>query len=703
MVRIKLLFLLIPVFLLCTVTGVTAGKDDSRWIPYAASKEPPLDTNPGSSRVSPNLRAVLNKMKVRGITRQTARQLEASTLSNPLVRVNDEGKIQTYLHVHALGAQEKALLETYGIDIEIVNEEFGLVQAWVPFEKIDDVTMLPFIKRITPPSYGTTRVGSVNTEGDAILRAAELRALGVDGSGIRVGVISDGANDRADSETTGDLPANITVYGTCDPLVTNTTCNEGTAMLEIVHDLAPGAELGFCAAFTTVAMAQCVADLADPTKFGADIIVDDLGFFGEPYFEDGLVAKAVAGVVAGGVFYTSAAGNDALTHYQGLYVDFGDGSHEISPGDNLFTVSGSAVTVFLQWSNLFGSSGDDYNLCLAGETAGECATFNTTQSGAQDPIEWRVQDCTAGCDFQVRLISGNPQTLELFFLFDSPLGTLAPTDQVAADSIFGHPAVPGALAAAAVDQQFPNTIESFSSIGPSTIRFPALETRQTPSVTATDGVSVTGAGGFPSTFFGTSASAPHVAGVAALIMSGSFTAGQTALALESRAVDLGDPGWDTTFGAGRIDAVEAYLLLNDLLREIQIELDVDDGGGGGCFIATAAYGSPMEPHVELLREFRDRYLLHSSVGKSLVSLYYKYSPPVADFVSRNESLRAMVRWSLLPLVGVSWVAIEFGLGPTIACMLLLLILVGCATPYVLRKIRQQRQRRKQVLSSELER
>ncbi|MGD8370451.1 MAG: S8 family serine peptidase [Syntrophobacterales bacterium] len=693
MARIKLLFLLIPVFLLCAVPDATAEKDDSRWIPYAASNKTYHDTNPGSSRVSPNLRAMMNKMRARGITRETARQFEAPALSNSLVRVNDEGKIQTYLHVHSLGAQEKALLETYGIVIEIVNEEFGLVQAWVPFDRIDEVVTLPFVKRITPPSYGTTRVGSVTTEGDAILRAAELRALGVDGSGIRVGVISDGANDRADSATTGDLPANITVYGNCDPLVTNTTCNEGTAMLEIVHDLAPGAELGFCCGLeSTLAMIACVDDLADPTKFGADIIVDDLGFFDEPYFEDGPVAQTVADVVASGVFYTSAAGNDALTHYQGDYVDSLDtlGSHEISPGNNVFNVTaGSNVTVILQWSNRFGQSGDDFDLCLASEGAGSCA-LNSQQDGDDLPFEAKTNlDCSGpgGCELQVRFIGGNSnQTLELFVLN----GDLDVNDQVAADSIFGHPAVPGALAAAAISAGDPGNddIEPFSSLGPSTIIFPLQETRQTPAISAIDGVSVTGAGGFPSTFFGTSASAPHVAGVAALLMSGSFSATQTSFALQSSAVDLGDPGWDTTFGQGRVDAVNAYLTLDDLLQQIQIELDVDDGGGGGgCFIATAAYGSPMEPHVELLREFRDRFLLTNSVGKSLVSRYYQYSPPVADFVSGNESLRAVVRWSLLPIVGLSWVAIEFGPAPTIALMLLLLILVGCATPYVLRKIR----------------
>ena len=75
------------------------------------------------------------------------------------------------------------------------------------------------------------------------------------------------------------------------------------------------------------------------------------------------------------------------------------------------------------------------------------------------------------------------------------------------------------------------------------------------------------------------------------------------------------------------------------------------GGGGGCFIATAAYGSPMEPHVTLLREFRDRFLVTHYVGKTFIHLYNTVSPPVADFIANHDTIRFMVRWSLLPLVG----------------------------------------------------
>ena len=77
------------------------------------------------------------------------------------------------------------------------------------------------------------------------------------------------------------------------------------------------------------------------------------------------------------------------------------------------------------------------------------------------------------------------------------------------------------------------------------------------------------------------------------------------------------------------------------------------GGGGGCFIATAAYGTPMSEEVRYLRAFRDQYLLTNKPGRWLVELYYRWSPPLADYIRAHDGLRAVVRWILTPWVDLS--------------------------------------------------
>jgi hypothetical protein len=102
-------------------------------------------------------------MEAQGMSRQNARDRNAASLSNPLVKVNEEGSIQTYIHVDTFGAEEKALLEKYEAVIEITNEKLGIVQAWIPFDRINEVAQLSFVKRITPPGYGMPQTGKVKT------------------------------------------------------------------------------------------------------------------------------------------------------------------------------------------------------------------------------------------------------------------------------------------------------------------------------------------------------------------------------------------------------------------------------------------------------------------------------------------------------------------------------------------------------------
>ena len=109
--------------------------------------------------------------------------------------------------------------------------------------------------------------------------------------------------------------------------------------------------------------------------------------------------------------------------------------------------------------------------------------------------------------------------------------------------------------------------------------------------------------------------------------------------------------------------------------------DDGDGDGGGCFIATAAYGSNMEPHVMVLRQFRDRTLLKSRLGSAIVGLYYRYSPPAADFISKHSIPRIITQWVLLPITW--WCRLTFlvGLKPALFILAFFCTLI-CVTPII---------------------
>jgi len=105
--------------------------------------------------------------------------------------------------------------------------------------------------------------------------------------------------------------------------------------------------------------------------------------------------------------------------------------------------------------------------------------------------------------------------------------------------------------------------------------------------------------------------------------------------------------------------------------------DRGGGGGGGCFIATAAFGSPMEHHVQILRDFRDLYLLDYTLGRKLINLYYRTSPKIAKTISKSCTLRLLTRWFLMPIVGVAYMTLNFGIMTTmlmITIFVLMLIL-----------------------------
>ena len=247
-----------------------------------------------------------------------------SAPTNDRVRFDDSGNVEVYIHLENSDDSTLQQLRDMGATIEVVNSDWNVLQAWVPISALDQIANLDAVQEITPPDYGVTKTGSIKTKGDAIQRADPARAFsGLTGAGVKVGVISAGATSWRTALGSGDLPNTLET-----DLSLQGRGHEGTAMLEIIHDLAPDAELAFAGGGSSLRFVEAVLWLANDAfqGEGVDAIVDVVVFFGEPYFEDGPVALAAADAVAGGVVFVSAAGNSAEEHYEGDFVDGGTAS-----------------------------------------------------------------------------------------------------------------------------------------------------------------------------------------------------------------------------------------------------------------------------------------------------------------------------------------------------------------------------------------
>jgi len=117
----------------------------------------------------------------------------------------------------------------------------------------------------------------------------------------------------------------------------------------------------------------------------------------------------------------------------------------------------------------------------------------------------------------------------------------------------------------------------------------------------------------------------------------------------------------------------------------------EEPSGGGCFIATAAYGTPMAKEIEILREFRDEYLLTNPLGQALTDLYYRVSPPIAEFITEHPSLKPIVRAGLLPAVAMSAIAVNTSPAEKTAIVGLLVLVSVAVLVWVMRRGRRDRE------------
>ena len=482
------------------------------------------------------------------------------------------------------GAALLAQLEALGFEGGVAYG--ALVGGYIPLDAIDDLAALANLN-FARPAYSTSFAGSVQSQNVFSGNAdAVQNNYGLDGSGVKIGFISDSFNTAtltttgaaltihyAEDIASGDLPVGVEVL--LDSAL-STNRDEGRAMMQLAYDIAPGATLSFHTAQGGQAVfAAGIQALADA---GAHIIVDDIIYFAEPMFQDGIIAQAVDAVTAGGVQYFSSAGNQAQRSYEATFVDSGQTFthtngityllHDFDAGagvDTTQTVTQSGNIIWdLQWADSFFSAsgvgaGSDLALIFRQTNGAVIAVIDANNLGA-DAVE--LGQINGAGSYTVSIGVDPAGANPTFLKYVTFGGSWAANEYVTNSSTsFGHSNAANAIGVAAADWfntpafgQTPPLGENFTSRGGTQIyfdtdgnRLATPETRTTVDITMADGGNNTFFGSDISSdadtlpnFYGTSAAAPNAAAIAALLLQASpnATAAQIQAALESTAIDI---------------------------------------------------------------------------------------------------------------------------------------------------------------------
>jgi Subtilase family len=627
------------------------------------SSLPPKDAPGTNAGLSPRLAALA------GAVGEESKTAEADSLS---LRAHGAGSLErdgnrliVTARVESASSQLLDNLRAAGAEIVSVNGDYGTVDvsalpsdliaiAKVPGVKAVTEALAPMVGRVGPIGSATARLptpaatkrpvcnspqGNNISEGDTQMQAAAARQqFGVDGSGQTVGILSDSfdvsqsAVTRAATDvSTSDLPGTGNPCGYTTPVkILNegpaTGEDEGRGMAQIVHDIAPGAAIQFSASGATADdMANNVRALK---AAGSSVIVDDITYFDEPFFQEGSISTAIDDVTAGGApYYSSAANSNVIVAganvgsfetpafrpsndcigLGGTCEDFNAAAGPNPPqNDNslgFLLNAGSTIQVDLQWAEPRNGVTTDLDVYAYDATLGQLVASGVNNNlQTQQPFELMNvpnQDSSPHVIFIIvyRDVGTPTATPRFKFTMGRPRFSDAeyktPTgSDIIGPTIFGHNGAPNAVSTAATSYDNAAAPEPYSSRGPITLYLgpvngttPAapLATPQLlnkPDLTGTDGVQTTFFADNSSglyRFSGTSAAAPHAAAVAALQKSANpgLTVAQVVGAQEATAVPVGSFG-HADVGAGLINAAAAVGVNPPSIPDTEITKEPDN-------------------------------------------------------------------------------------------------------------------------------
>jgi hypothetical protein len=465
----------------------------------------------------------------------------------------------------------------------IINKfpQYRAIRALIPITAVEVIAAHPDVQFIDTAAECETRKANTS-EGDVAHSAPVVRNQGYTGSGIKVGVLSDSVDYLDQVQASGDLPA-VTVLQDAPG-----KSGEGTAMLEIVYDLAPGASLYFATAYNSPA--NFANNIIALKNAGCKVIIDDVGYFNESPFQDDVISQAVSTVTAAGALYFSSAANSGnkKAGTSGTWEgDFKDGGSLVTSTGTLSHVHafasgvvGNQITygsrfINLFWSDPLEASNNDYDLYVVDIYGNIYAKSDNLQDGTQDPYE---QISTSSDYTGLFIIINKYAGADRFLHLSTNQGRIKYSTH---GDTKGHCTVENAFGVAAVSAHLKTTpftgaesLETFSSDGPRRIFYDSNGTAITPGnfsstggkvrikpdITAADGVACATPNFNP--FNGTSAAAPHAGAVTALLLSANKNASLTKIRSVLTKTALPSPSaWNENAGYGIIMADKSLTAL----------------------------------------------------------------------------------------------------------------------------------------------
>lgn len=481
---------------------------------------------------------------------ETALLIEALTpAAPPLSRSSPQGEgtgKTIAAIIESARSLDPSLLERFGAHIEARAE--NLYRMRVPAENLralaESVPGVAFIRRPRP----LVALDARSSEGVLPTGAVLLQGFGWRGQNVKIAVIDLGfaqlSRAKRSKVINPEVIADEQDY-TGEGFETGTS--HGTGVAEIIHAMAPQAWLYLKKVADEIDLANAVEDAIAQ---GVQIINYSVGVANANFGDGtGIVAELADRARAHGILWVNAAGNHAQSHWMGFSSDRDyDGWLEFAPAREELLIKADfpgSIELYLTWDD-WPRTSQDFDLFLYDPQGRLVASSQNYQTGSQEPTEQIEYVAWAPGTYRARVlarrVSRTNIRLKIFNLSQQAIDPNVPEG-----SILTPADARGALAVGAISVRSWKTgpQEPFSSQGPTS------DGRVKPDIAGPDGVS-----SFALTYFsGTSASAPHVAGAAALLLSQhpSWTADQLQGALEAQAIDMGIPGKDNIYGAGRLD------------------------------------------------------------------------------------------------------------------------------------------------------